>query len=381
MQQILQTYLDYNATTPVDPQVVEVMLPFFSVNFGNAASTMHVPGRSAAEAVAKARQQVAELLTCEANELIFTSGATESINLAIKGVAAAYSGQGKHLITWATEHRAVLDVYRKLETKGYEITILPVNREGHADPDVYRKHLRNDTILTSMMLANNETGVIHPIAEFSKIAHEHGCIFFCDATQAPGKIRIDIGELGVDLLSVSAHKMYGPKGTGALFVRRKSPRVILEAQMDGGGHENGLRSGTLNVPGIAGFGFAAKLAMENLWDDSTRISRLRTLLEQILTTNGIGYVNGDIKNRLPNTTNIFFPGFKASTLITKLPGLAVATGSACSSALPEPSHVLKAMGLSDEQSYSSIRFSLGRNTTEDEIHKATEAILQVIAKN
>ena len=253
---------------------------------------------------------------------------------------------------------------------------MPVNREGLPDPELYRKTLDSETILTIMMLANNETGVIQPVQEFTKIAQENGSLFFCDATQCPGKMQVDVNELGVDLLCLSAHKMYGPKGTGALFVRRKNPRVTLIPLIDGGGHEMGLRSGTLNVPGIVGMAKASELAMDRYWEDTSRISSLRTLLEQLLTTNGRGYVNGAIKNRLPNTTNIFFPGLKAGNLLTKIPRLAVATGSACSSALPEPSHVLKAMGLSENEAFAAIRFSLGRETSEMEITEAAKLILQ-----
>ena len=368
-------YLDYNATTPVDKKVLAAMIPYFSENFANAASSSHFPGRTAATAVENSREQVAELLGCETPEIIFTSGATEAANLAIKGVAEAYREKGKHIISWTTEHPAVLDVLERLRLWGYEISLLPVDRYGHADPDTYRSTIRKDTILTCMMLANNETGVLHPVQQFSEIAHDNGSLFFCDATQASGKIRLGVQENGADLLCISAHKMYGPKGAGVLFVRRKNPRVHLVPLIDGGGHEKGLRSGTLNVPAIVGFGEAAKLAKERQWDDSTRISKLRTLLEQLLTTNGMGHVNGDIRNRLPNTTNIYFPGIQASRLITALPFLSVATGSACASALPQPSHVLKAMGFTDDQAYSSIRFSLGRMTTESEIAVAADHVI------
>jgi len=373
-------YLDFNATTPVDPLVLEAMMPYFSENFANAASRTHLAGRAIAEVVEESRKSISEFIGSEPGEVVFTSGSTESINLAIKGVAAAYISKGKHLITWATEHKAVLDVCGKLKESGYEITILPVNRDGLPDPELYRSALRKDTILTVMMLANNETGVIQPVQEFAKIARENNCLFFCDATQASGKMLVNVNDLGVDLLCLSAHKMYGPKGTGALFIRRKNPRVHLIPLIDGGGHENGMRSGTLNVPGIIGLAKAAELATQRYWEDTTRISVLRTTLEQLLTTNGTGYVNGSVKTRLPNTTNIFFPGLKAETLLTKIPNLAVATGSACTSALPEPSHVLKAMGLRDEEAYGAIRFSLGRQTTESEIMNAVQLILRQLKK-
>ncbi len=374
-------YLDFNATTPVDQHVLEIMLPYFTEHFANAASTTHFPGRAAAAAVDFARKQVSMLVGCESEELVFTSGATESINLAIKGAAVILQNKGKHIISWTTEHPAVLEVLSKLSRLGFEITLLPVDRQGHADLDLYKSALRRDTILTCMMLANNETGVIQPVKEFATVARENNSLFFCDATQAAGKIRVDINDLGVDMMCISAHKMYGPKGTGALFVRRKNPRVYLDALIDGGGHEKGLRSGTLNVPGIVGFGAAAKIAKERYWDDSSRLSHLRSLLEQQLTDNGLGYVNGDIRNRLPNTTNICFPGIQASRIISALPFLSVATGSACSSALPRPSHVLKAMGLTDAEAYSSIRFSLGRPTTELEITQVVEGILKWINSN
>lgn len=378
MQSLQPIYLDYNATTPVDPLVLEAMLPYFSTNFGNAASKSHFYGRAVAETVEACRNKVSAFIGCEPGELIFTSGATESINLAIKGIAEAYAEKGKHIITWETEHKAVLDVCSRLALKGWTITRLPVNREGLPDEDVFRNALRADTVLSVMMLANNETGVIQPVGEFARIAREQQCLFFCDATQAPGKIVLNVNDLNVDALCISAHKMYGPKGTGGLFLRRKDPRVNIIPQMDGGGHENGRRSGTLNVPGIVGFAKACELATENYWENSSRLSALRTLLEQILTTNGRGYVNGSVRNRIMNTTNIYFPGIKAEMLLTKIPELAVATGSACSSALPEPSHVLKAMGLNDREAYASIRFSLGRMTTETEINAVAKLILQHI---
>lgn len=373
-------YLDYNATTPVDPAVVEAMLPYFTTHFANAASNSHFPGKIIRDIVADARNEMAENLACEPGELIFTSGATESINLAIKGVAETYASRGNHIITWATEHKAVLDSCKTLAKKGLEITVLPVNREGKPDLEELQKTIRPTTILICMMLANNETGVIMPVAEVSEIAHQAGVLFFCDATQAPGKMRLQIHETGADLLCISAHKFYGPKGIGALYVKRKQPRVHLSPLFDGGGHENGLRSGTLNVPGIIGMSKALTIANDRYWDDTTNYSRLRTLLEQMVTYNELGFVNGSLKDRLPNTSNICFQGIKASSLLSALPNLALATGSACSSALPEPSHVLTAMGLTENEAYASVRFSLGRYTTEAEIMEAGMALRENILR-
>lgn len=363
----MNVYLDYNATTPVDKEVLEEMLPYFSIEFGNAASRTHSYGWRAAEAVDKSRKQVAGFLNTSESEIVFTSGATEAINLAIKGVAEAYASKGNHIITIASEHKAVLDTCKHLEKQGKEITVLPVINDGAIDLSVLRAAIRPDTILVCVMLANNETGIIHPISEIATIVHEKNSLLFTDATQAAGKIRVDVQELNADLLCISAHKFYGPKGIGALFVRRKNPRVTLISQMDGGGHERGWRSGTLNVPGIVGLGKACDVAIAKLWDDSQRISLLRSKLEQVLTENNRASVNGNTRSRLPNTTNLCFHGLKADGLIRKLPTVALATGSACSSALPEPSHVLMAMGLSEEEAYSSVRFSLGRFTTVDEI--------------
>ncbi len=367
-------YLDYNATCPVDPRVLERMLPYFSEKFGNASSRTHAYGWEADEAVKLARKSVAGLLGCEPGELVFTSGATESINLGIKGAAAAYQSKGRHFITCTTEHRAVLDVFEHLERDGAEVTRLPVQPDGRLDPEPLRSALRNDTVLVAIMLANNETGVLQPIRELAELTHERGALFFCDTTQAIGKLQVAVNELGIDLCTVSAHKCYGPKGVGALFVRRKNPRVTLVPQLDGGGHEHGLRSGTLNVPGIVGLGAAAELVVRELWDDNQRISLLRSRLEQELITRCGAKVNGNTRHRLSNTTNLCFPGLRASELISACPQLAISTGSACSSALPEPSHVLRAMGLSEADAYASIRISLGRMTTEEEVRRAVGMI-------
>lgn len=371
-------YLDYNSTTPVDATVLEKMLPYFSIQFGNAASHSHAFGWSAAAAVEKSRAQVASLLNCEETEVIFTSGATEAVNLSIKGVFEAYKNKGKHIICLTTEHKAVIDSCKHLEKSGADITYLSVMSDGLIDPEQLRSVIRADTILVCVMYANNETGVIQPIESISQIVHEKGSLLFSDSTQAFGKIRIDVNECGADLMCMSAHKMYGPKGVGALFVRRKNPRVTLIGQIDGGGHERKLRSGTLNVPGIVGFGAACELAGQNIWNDATRISVLRTKLEQALTDNDGASINGNIKSRIPNTSNICFRDIKAEQLIKFLPDIAIATGSACSSALPEPSHVLLAMGLNEKEAYASIRISLGRSTTEQDIRYAAEKIISAL---
>lgn len=363
----MNIYLDYNSTTPVDMAVLDKMLPYFSVEFGNAASKTHAFGWRASEAVDHARKCVAAFLNAEETEIIFTSGSTEAINLSIKGVAEAYSMKGNHIVTVATEHKAVLDTCNHLGKLGKEITYLPVLSDGMLDLQILESAIRPDTVLVCVMLANNETGVIHPISEIASIVHGKNSLLLTDATQAAGKLRMDVKELNADLLCISAHKMYGPKGVGALFVRRKNPRVTLISQIDGGGHERGLRSGTLNVPGIAGLGKACELAAINQWDESGRISILRSKLEQALTEKGRATVNGNIQSRVSNTSNICFHGIKADSFIKKYPAIALATGSACSSALPEPSHVLLAMGIKEEDAYSSVRFSLGRFTTKEEI--------------
>ncbi|MBI4946055.1 MAG: cysteine desulfurase [Bacteroidetes bacterium] len=410
----MAVYLDYNSTTPIDPRVLEAMLPYFTEKFGNASSKTHAFGWVAEAAVEQARERVAKLINATPHEIIFTSGATEAINLAIKGVWEMYStplsldnrarsegwerssGVGgevrNHFITVSTEHKAVLDTFKYLESKGAQVTYLPVNREGLIDIDQLRNSITPSTILVSVMYANNETGVIQPIQEISKIVHEKGILFMSDATQAVGKIPVDVSPLSsgrevggeVDLLCLSAHKMYGPKGSGALFIRRKNPRVSLLPQIHGGGHERGLRSGTLNVPGIVGLGKACEIAEKEMKADSKNISRLRDEFEKNLLALGNIFVNGlpspegrgkeGEGSRLLNVTNLSFRGIKADSLIAKLTDIAVATGSACTSAIAEPSHVLKAMGISDEMAYSSIRFSLGKYTTQDEIEYALDKI-------
>lgn len=371
-------YLDYNSTTPVDARVLEAMLPYFSEKFGNAASKTHRFGWVAEEAVKNAREKVEQLINVEAQEIIFTSGATEAINLAIKGVFEIYKSKGNHIVTVSTEHKAVLDTCKTLEKKGAGVTYLNVNREGLIDLDELKKSITDQTILVSVMLANNETGVIQPLKEISEIVHAKSCILMSDATQAVGKMRCDVNELGIDLLCMSAHKMYGPKGSGALFVRRKTPRVTLEPLIHGGGHERGLRSGTLNVPGIVGLGKACEIAEAEMWDNGEKHSKLRTFLEQHLLDLGNTYINGSTRNRLPHVTNLAFAGLKADELIAKIPEIAVATGSACTSAIPEPSHVLKAMNVSDELAFGSIRFSLGKQNTIEEIEYVIKKLKEII---
>jgi cysteine desulfurase len=354
-------YMDYHATTPCDPRVLEAMLPYFSQQFGNAASQGHAFGWYAAEAVKIAREEIASLLKADPSEIIFTSGATESINLAIKGVFEMMAGKGKHIITAATEHRAVLDTCAHLEKLGAEVSYLPVQPDGLIDPALIRSSIRKDTVLIAVMYANNETGVIQPIHTISQIARQHGIFFFTDATQAVGKIPVNIMEDGIDLLACSAHKIYGPKGVGALFIRRRNPRVRLTAQIDGGGQERGFRSGTLNVPGIVGFGRAASLCEAEFGQDAKSISRLRDKLEMAIINMVGTRLNGHQVNRLPTVTNISFAqGVGNQLLKNLLKVVAVSSGSACSSASPEPSHVLKAMGLDDAAAYHAIRFSLGK---------------------
>lgn len=373
-------YLDYNATTPVDKRVLETMLPYFTEKFGNASSRTHAFGWLAEDAVKTAREQVAQLINCLAQEIIFTSGATEAINLAIKGVWENYQTKGKHIITVKTEHKAVLDTCKSLERKGAEITYLSVDREGLIDLEDLKNALSPQTILVAIMYANNETGVIQPIKQIADLVHANNSIFMCDATQAAGKINCDVEEDHIDLMCLSAHKFYGPKGIGALYVRRKNPRVTLYPQIEGGGHERGLRSGTLNVTGIVGLGKACEIAQQEMWDDAVRISKLRTKLEQHLCDLSSVYINGSTKHRLFNVTNITFQGIRSEGLINKIPTIAIAMGSACTSAIAEPSHVLKAMGMSDEDTYSAIRFSLGKYTTGLEINEVIEAVSRVVQK-
>lgn len=374
-------YLDYNSTTPVDPAVLEAMLPYFTQHFGNAASTTHTWGWAAAAVVEKARAQVAQLIGAEPNEIIFTSGSTESLNLAIRGVAKAYAAVGKHMIVCATEHKAVLDTVQDLTQEGIEYSVLVVDREGRVDLLDLQKLFRDDTILVAVMMANNETGVIQDIGEIGRICRERKIVFLSDTTQAVGKVRVNVEEQALDLCTISAHKIYGPKGIGALYVRRKNPRVALHAQITGGGHERGLRSGTLNVPAIVGFGKACEMAGEGLWDFGIHTSRWRTFLEQQLTIElEHGFINGSIRSRLPNTSNLCFPKIRSEQLIKALPNIGMSMGSACTSALPQPSHVLQAMQLSESEIYSSVRISIGKNTGEEEIKEAIVLIGNALAQ-
>jgi cysteine desulfurase len=372
-------YLDNNATTPCDERVVQAMLPYFTNFFGNAASRTHSFGWQAEEAVEIAREQIAKLIGAEKNEIVFTSGATEADNLAIKGVFEMYSAKGNHIITVSTEHKAVLDTCGHVEKIGGAITYLKVKEDGRIDLNELESAITAKTILIAVMYANNEIGVIQPINEISKIARKHNVIFFTDAAQAIGKIAVDVNKDGIDLMSLSAHKIYGPKGVGALYVRRKNPRVKLIAQMDGGEHERGMRSGTLNVPGIVGLGKACELCMQEMESESKRLIFLRDKLEKGLLKIEGSFVNGSREYRLPHVTNMSFKYADANSMMTDLnKDIAVSSGSACSSASIEPSYVLKALGLSDELAHASLRFALGRFTTEEEIDFAIERITDTI---
>jgi len=376
----LPIYLDYNATTPCDPAVVEAMLPYFTNAFGNAASKNHVLGWQAEEAVEFAREQVAKLVGAESKEIVFTSGATEAVNLAIKGVFEAYSGKGRHIITCNIEHKAVLDTCRHLEKQGAEITHVRVKASGLIDLQELEDAFRPTTILVAIMYANNEIGTMMPVKEISDIARRKGVLVFSDATQAIGKIPVNVNNDGIDLMAFNAHKMYGPKGIGALYVRRKNPRVKLAPQIDGGGHERGMRSGTLNVPGIVGFGKACEIAMKDVPSEMERMCKLRDKLEDRLLSIDETQVNGDKKNRLPHVTNLAFRHIKAEELMIKLnDDIAISSGSACMSATLEPSYVLKALGLDDDVANGSLRFSLGRFTTEQEIDHAIEKVTDMVS--
>lgn len=361
-------YLDNNATTQVDDRVLKSMLPFFSQCYANANSPHHL-GIKANEAVKIARYQVSELIGAQVNEIIFTSGATEAINTAIKGVAENYSLKGKHIITVSTEHRAVLDTCRYLETKGYEITYLSVNSDGLIDLNELKSNLRNDTILVSVMFVNNETGVIQPIKEVADLSHSVNALFLSDCTQAVGKIPVIVNELGVDLLCFSGHKIYAPKGVGALFINRRGKPITLPALLHGGGHECGFRSGTLNVPGIVALGKTCSLAHDLMKVDSDRIGELRSVLEEGMLKLPNTFVNGSTKQRIFNVTNICFSGRVADVMIGTMKNVAFSNGAACSSAIIEPSHVLKSMGLTDDEAFASIRFSLGRFNDEEDIQE------------
>ena len=365
-------YLDNNATTPMDPRVLDAMVPYFTQKFGNAASRNHAFGWVAEEAVDYAREQVAKIIGASEKEIIFTSGATEADNLAIKGVFEMYQDKGNHIITAVTEHKAVLDTCKHIEKLGGKVTYLPVKEDGMIDLNELEAAMTKETILVSIMYGNNEIGVIQPIKEIAAIAHKYGALFMTDATQAVGKIPVDVNADGIDLLAFSAHKIYGPKGVGALYVRRKGPRVKVTAQMDGGGHERGMRSGTLNVPGIVGFGKACELCMQEMESEAKRLSALRDKMQKSLLVLEESYVNGNVEHRLPHVANISFKYVEGEGLMMAMKDLAVSSGSACTSASLEPSYVLKSLGLSDDLAHSSIRFGLGRFTTEEEVDYAIE---------
>lgn len=373
-------YLDNNATTPMDPRVLDAMLPYFVDKFGNAASRNHPFGWVAEEAVDYAREQIAQLIGCNEKEIIFTSGATESNNLAIKGVFEMYQSKGNHVITLTTEHKAVLDTCHHIEKMGAEVTFLEVEKDGLVDLAKLEAAIKPNTILISIMYGNNEIGVIQPMKKISEIARKHGVLLHTDATQAVGKVPVNVDTDGIDLMSFTAHKMYGPKGVGALYVRRKNPRVKVTAQMDGGGHERGMRSGTLNVPGIVGLGKACELARLEMDQDANRLSALRDKLENALSQLEESYVNGNKESRLPHTTNISFKYVEGEGLMMAMKDLAVSSGSACTSASLEPSYVLKSLGLNDDLAHSSIRFGLGRFTTEEEVDYAIEVTRNAVNK-
>ena len=376
----LPIYLDNNATTPMDPRVLEAMLPYFNEKFGNAASRNHPFGWAAEEGVDYAREQIAKLINCSEKEIIFTSGATESNNLAIKGVFEMYAEKGNHIITATTEHKAVLDTCAHLEKLGASITYLQVKADGLIDLNELSNAITDQTILVSIMYGNNEIGVVQPMKEIAAITRSKGVLLHTDATQTVGKIPVDVEADGIDLLSFTAHKMYGPKGVGALYVRRKNPRVKVTAQMDGGGHERGMRSGTLNVPGIVGFGKACEIAMQDMEKDTIRLSAMRNRLEKSLIELEESYINGNTDHRLPHVTNISFKYVEGEGLMMAMKDLAVSSGSACTSASLEPSYVLKSLGLNDDLAHSSIRFGLGRFTTDEEIDYAIECTKKAVTK-
>jgi len=377
----LPIYMDNHATTPVDPRVVEAMLPYFTNQFGNAASRNHSFGWEAEQAVETAREQIAALIHASPKEIIFTSGATESDNLAIKGVAEMYREKGNHIITMAIEHKAVLDTCKRVEKYGYQVSYLPVNKEGLIDLEELRRAITPKTILISIMYANNEIGVLQPIEEIGRLAKEHKVLFHTDATQAVGKIPFDVEKFNVDLASLSAHKMYGPKGIGALYVRRRNPRVQVSPLIDGGGHERGMRSGTLNVPSIVGFGKACAIAREEMPQEMERLRGLRDrLLERLRAKLDEIYVNGSWERRLPNNLNVSFAYVEGESLLMGINDVAVSSGSACTSATLEPSYVLKALGVGEDLAHTSIRFGLGRFTTQEEVDYVVERVVETVSR-
>jgi len=377
----LPIYMDNHATSPMDPRVLEAMLPFFIEKFGNAASRNHSFGWEAEQAVETAREQIAKLIGASAKEIIFTSGATESNNLAIKGIAEMYKERGNHIITQVTEHKAVLDTCKRLEKYGYRVTYLPVKADGLIDIEDLKRAMDDKTILVSIMFANNEIGVIQPVAEIGKLCHEKGVIFHTDAVQAVGKIPVDVNAMNIDVLSLTAHKIYGPKGVGALYVRRRNPRVQISAQIDGGGHERGMRSGTLNVPSIVGLGKACEIAREEMAAEAVRLQGMRDHLRKKLES-ALDYVevNGSWEHRLPGNLNMSFVYVEGESLLMGINDVAVSSGSACTSATLEPSYVLKALGLGDDVAHSSIRFGLGRFNTMAEVDYVGDKVIGIVSK-
>jgi cysteine desulfurase len=374
-------YMDYHATTPVDPRVLEAMLPYFNERFGNSASRNHAFGWTAEEAVENARAQIARLINATPKEIIFTSGATESNNLALKGAAEMYREKGNHIITQVTEHKAVLDTCKRLEKYGYEVTYLPVGKDGRVNPEDVRKAITPKTIIISIMYANNEIGVVQPIAEIGKIAKEKGVLLHSDGVQAIGKIPVDVQADNIDMLSMTAHKIYGPKGVGALYVRRRNPRVQLSAILDGGGHERGMRSGTLNVPGIVGFGKACEICMNEMPAESARMLALRNRLQKGLEAKlDEIYINGTMEHHLPNNLNMSFAFVEGESLLMGINDIAVSSGSACTSATLEPSYVLKALGVGEDLAHTSIRFGLGRFNTEEEVDYVVNRMYDVVSR-
>ena len=377
----LPIYMDNHATSPMDPRVLEAMLPYFSQKFGNAASRNHSFGWEAEQAVENAREQIAKLIGASAKEIIFTSGATESNNLAIKGIAEMYKERGNHIITQVTEHKAVLDTCKRLEKYGYRVTYLPVKADGLIDIEDLKRAMDDKTILVSIMFANNEIGVIQPVAEIGKLCHEKGVIFHTDGVQAVGKVPVDVNSMNIDVLSLTAHKIYGPKGVGALYVRRRNPRVQISAQIDGGGHERGMRSGTLNVPGIVGLGKACEIAGAEMATEAARLQGMRDHLRNKLES-ALDYVevNGSWEHRLPGNLNMSFVYVEGESLLMGINDVAVSSGSACTSATLEPSYVLKALGLGDDVAHSSIRFGLGRFNNEAEVDYVADKVIGIVQK-
>jgi cysteine desulfurase len=377
----LPIFMDNHSTTPVDPRVLEAMLPYFMERFGNAASRNHSFGWEAEKAIDHAREQIAHLIHCDPKEIIFTSGATESDNLALKGVAEMYHEKGNHIITAVTEHKAILDTAKRLEKTGFTVTYLNVGADGLIDPESVKAAITDKTILISLMMANNEIGVIQPVAEIGKIAKEKGIIFHCDATQGVGRIPVDVQAMGIDLMSFSAHKIYGPKGIGALYVRKKNPRVRIAPQMDGGGHERGMRSGTLNVPGIVGLGKACELCENEMAEEGTRLTRLRDRLKDQLSKElDEIYLNGHPTQRLPNNLNISFAYVEGESLLMGLKEIALSSGSACTTATLEPSYVLRALGVGSDLAHSSLRFGLGRFNTEEEVDYVGRRVIETVRR-